>query len=91
MPYPNPEIVLGGDSATFWTGAAWDDDVEQAQDFDLAARPEPAANMQQYDSPLARMPSVQAEPRVMTSTLNHSDPPPLNKTDPPEFPQTPTV
>ena len=34
MPYSDHEIVFSNDSATFWTGASWDDDLEQAQVFD---------------------------------------------------------
>ena len=35
MPHFNHEIVLGSDSATFWTGTTWGDDPAQAQVFDL--------------------------------------------------------
>jgi len=34
MPHFNHEIVLGSDSATFWTGTTWGDDPAQAQVFD---------------------------------------------------------
>jgi hypothetical protein len=34
MPHSNREILLGSDSATFWTGTTWGDDPAQAQVFD---------------------------------------------------------